>query len=823
MFSQVPVIETLELNHSKLTLQTGLLARQADSAIMATLGDTTILAAVVVGKETSADYFPLQVVYEERLYASGKIKGSRFIKREGKPSENAVLVGRMVDRSLRSLFDKNCRHEVQVVITILSVDEIHPPDTLSVLAASTALKIATKDFLGPVSSVRVGRVKKAAEEVLVDKVLEKIEKSSDFSEFKNEITEVCQVLELHDDWQKSLFKLVFDKLVAKNPDWASQIKSIYQSESRKGREGTLGKYSAKEMLLSMPTYQEMQNSDLDLVVSGDGENIMMVEAGANIVDESVLGQGLELASRDLKKLTEFQDGFIHKVRELLGVEPKELAKKVSDPEFAEYWSKYKDGLEEILFSTLNKSEKSKNLDKFTSTHFDQLSILSDAVSRSDISLEEALNEVDILPEIIQNQIELYKKFGSISAIESGLKTALEKTIHKLVRENILENDKRLDGRRLDKTRQIMCQVGVLPVTHGSSVFQRGETQVLNVATLGTSRDAQLLDDMEDFEEQTKRYIHHYNFPSYSVGEVGRYFGPGRREIGHGALAEKALLPVLPSEEEFPYTIRLVSECLGSNGSTSMASTCSSCLSLMDAGVPIKDMVAGVAMGLILDSQSGNFKVLTDIQGSEDHYGDMDFKVTGTKDGVTALQLDNKVAGLTVEILKKALVQAKDGRMHILNIMQQTISEPRPEISSTAPGVKSIHIPFDKIGDVIGPSGKTIKAIIAKYGVDIDIEDNTGKTFVYGKDRGSVAGAVEEILKLSKEYQPGDEVKAKVFRIESYGAFVKIDDTDKEGMIHISQMSEKRIAKVTDVIQMGQELTAKVLEINEKGQISLGLK
>ncbi|MEM1311915.1 MAG: polyribonucleotide nucleotidyltransferase [Patescibacteria group bacterium] len=746
MFSDVPVSHSLQYEDTQITLQTGLLAQQANCAVLATMGETTVLAAVVIGKETKSDYFPLQVIYEERLYASGKIKGSRFIKREGKPSENAVLTGRMVDRSLRSLFDKNTRSEVQVVITVLSVDEIYPPDTLAVLAASAALNISTTSFKGPVSSVRIGQV-----------------------------------------------------------DGANVVS---------------------------PSYPQMQNSTLDMVVSGEGYNIMMVEAGASIVDESVLNDSLDLANKNLLTLTNFQSEFVTKALQTLDVSQVELVVKQVDQKYHNYWLNFKSDLEKVLFAVTTKNEKAKALNEYTNYHTKTIQQLSDLAlplaDELDSDFKQKLTDIAIINDEVDSDIanlllSLFSSFSELSVLKNLLEEALNTLIQKIVKENILQQEKRLDGRGLDEVRKIICQVRTLPRTHGSSLFMRGETQVLNVLTLGTSRDAQLLDDMEDFEEQTKRYIHHYNFPAYSVGETGRYFGPGRREIGHGALAEKALLPVLPSEQEFPYTIRLVSECLGSNGSTSMASTCASTLSLMQAGVPIKEMVAGIAMGLVIDSNTGAFKVLTDIQGSEDHYGDMDFKVAGTEAGITAIQLDNKASGLTVHILKVALLEAKVGRLYILDRMREVMSSPNQEISIYAPGVEVIDVPYEKIGDVIGPSGKVIKGIISKYQVDVDIEDNTGKTFIYGKDREQVAQAKSHILKMIRDYTKGDLVNGKVFRIETYGAFVKIDETDKEGMIHISQMSNKRVAKVEDVVKLGQEITAKVVDVNDKGQISLSLK
>jgi polyribonucleotide nucleotidyltransferase len=480
------------------------------------------------------------------------------------------------------------------------------------------------------------------------------------------------------------------------------------------------------------------------------------------------------------------------------------------------------------------------MESFKALHYNHIQTLQNIVDNENIHTENSLREYLVTHQdpdkqdtyqfeltIAQNIIDLCSgDLSQLPKLRSELEKSLDTAIKAMVHEKILEQEQRIDGRKLDEIRPITCQIDVLPRVHGSSLFTRGETQVLNILTLGSMRDAQTIDEMEDFEEITKRYLHHYNFPSYSVGETGRYTGPGRREIGHGALAEKALLPVLPSQDQFPYTMRLVSECLGSNGSTSMASTCASSLSLMAGGVPIKDVVAGIAMGLVLDQTSGDFKVLTDIQGAEDHHGDMDFKVTGTASGITAIQLDNKVAGLTPNILKQALIKAKAGRLFIINKILEAIELPRPEISAYAPRVLTTTIPQDKIGDVIGPSGKIIKGLIAKYDVDIDIEDNTGKTLIYGKDSQKTQQALNQILQIIKEFEIGEVVAGKIYRIETYGAFVKIieegQETGKEGLIHISNLSDKRVNKVEDVVKLGDIVKAKIIEIKDNGQMSLAV-
>jgi len=749
MFQNTLVSHQIQFHNQTLRLESGLLAQQATACVTATIGQTVVMAAVVVGKPVPFDYFPLQVIYEERLYASGKIKGSRFIKREGRPSENAVLVGRMIDRSVRSLFNGNTRNELQVIVTVLSLDEVNPPDTLAVLAASAALSLCgIETFEGPVSSVRIGQAQTNAE------------------------------------------------------------------------------------LTVNPNYSQTTNSVLDLVVSGDGKNIMMVEAGAFEVTEQQMGTCLDLANSELAVLTAFQQEFISLAAQAGLMKKTELTIVESDVRFSSYWQAFGADVEQALYFPGSKEIRAEKVSQLKKIHAGHTQLLVDFIKKNTISsIDELKEKLDVDPasvsfeiqaEIIKQLVETATDIADFSTLQKNIEAAFDGVTKKIVHANLLYKGKRLDGRNMNQVRPISSQIDVLPRTHGSSLFQRGETQVLNVLTLGTLRDALLQDDMEDFEETTKRYIHHYNFPSYSVGETGRYSGPGRREIGHGALAEKALVPVLPTEQEFPYTIRLVSECLGSNGSTSMASTCASTLSLLAAGVPIKKMIAGVAMGLVLNSDTGEFKVITDIQGAEDHYGDMDFKVTGSADGITAIQLDNKVAGLTVDILKQALVESLAGRLHILGKMQEVITQPRAEISEHAPHVTQFNIPFEKIGDVIGPSGKIIKHIIAETGVEIDIEDTTGKTTIYSNSKADIEKATKMILGIIKEYQVGEIVKGTVYRIEAYGAFVRFEDSQKDGMIHISKLSDKRVNKVEDVVSLGQVVSVKINEVNERGQVSLAL-
>jgi polyribonucleotide nucleotidyltransferase len=547
-------------------MESGVLAKQASGAVVATLGDTVVLVTATMGKNIreGMEYFPLLVDYEERLYAAGKIKGSRFIKREGKATDEAILSGRLIDRSLRPLFPDGMRNDVQVVATTLSLDEVNDPDIMSINAASTALALSHIPFDGPVAAVRVGR--------------------------------------LNGEFQIN------------------------------------------------PSYEDRKKGDLDLVVSGTADHIMMVEAGAKQITEADMVAAIKFAQKYLGQLIDMQNELIKQV----GV-PKAEVKLVLPDEniLAEVKELAWDRFNTEMYGKFDKGEREARIGK-------------------------------IMDEVVTALTEKHKDNTELN-VKSHVKMALEKIMKKVIRQNILENDRRVDERPLNVTREVSCKVGVLPRTHGSALFNRGETQILTTVTLGSSGDAQILDGMEDFgvEGTTKRYIHHYNFPGYSVGEVAPIRGPGRREIGHGALAERAIEPVVPEKEKFPYTLRLVSEALGSNGSTSMGSTCGSCLALMDAGVPISDMIGGVAMGLVFEPTSGKFKVMTDIQGIEDGNGDMDFKVTGSDKGITALQMDNKTKGLTVEILEQALTQARDGRMHILGKMRK----PSPRRAKKCPSTR----------------------------------------------------------------------------------------------------------------------------------------
>ena len=624
-----------DLAGTKISFETGHLAMQANGSVLARLGDTVLLLTATMSKTVrdGMDYFPLLVDYEERLYAAGKIKGSRFIKREGRATDEAILSGRLIDRSLRPLFPEGMRNDVQVVATILSVDEINDPDILAINAASIALSGSDIPFQGPIAAVRVGRV----------------------------------------DGQ----------------------------------------------FILNPNYKQREEGDLDLVVSGTDEHIMMVEAGAKQITEADMVAAIKFAQTYLTQLIKLQKD----LNESIAAPKTEVVYVLPDPKIYADVEQYMPQLEKALIGSFDKETREKQVDALKT-------------------------------EVIAAIAEKHADNTELNA-EKHAKMAFEKLLKKTIRKNILEHDRRVDLRPLNVTRPVSCQVGILPRTHGSALFNRGETQILTTVTLGSAGDAQILDGMEDFgvDGTTKRYIHHYNFPGYSVGEVAPIRGPGRREIGHGALAERAVEVVIPDKEKFPYTLRLVSEALGSNGSTSMGSTCGSTLALMDAGVPITDMIGGVAMGLILDPQSGKYKVLTDIQGIEDGNGDMDFKVTGSEKGITALQMDNKTKGLTVEILDKALAQAREGRMHILDVMKKTISAPRAEMSPLAPRIETMQINPDKIRDVIGTGGKVINKIIADTGVKIDIEDS-GLVMVASNNAEGMKKALDIIHNLTREIKVG---------------------------------------------------------------------
>lgn len=691
---------SLQIGGRMLEVETGLLAKQANGSVTVRYGDTVVLATATMSKGASriSGYFPLMVDFEERYYAAGKIKGSRFIKREGRPSDEAVLTGRVVDRTIRPLFNSRMRNEVQVIVTVLSIDGENDPDTVSVIAASTALTISNIPWNGPVAAVRVGEVN-------------------------------------------------------------------------------------GELILN-PVNGELADSKLDLVISGTKDKINMLEAGAKEVPEETIVKAFAFGQEAITKIATF-------IEEIA----KEVGKAKAEPVLLQGAPEFEAKVKEIL---LAEDLESALYDPSKAVIEEKTKAINEKVG--EYIKTSFTEDVDKLKEIAQQ--------------------VFEEVSDEIVHKNILEKEQRPDGRKLDQIRKIDCQVGILPRTHGTGLFTRGETQALTVTTLGSPGDEQIIDTME--VDTKKRYIHHYNFPPYSVGEVRPMRGPGRREVGHGALAEKALIPVLPPKDTFPYTILLVSEVLESNGSSSMASTCGSTLSLMDAGVPIKRPVSGIAMGIIVDTQNDKkFKVLTDIQGLEDHYGDMDFKAAGTTEGITALQMDVKVQGVTLEMLEAVLKQSKTNRLEIMEKITAAIPAPRTEMSQYAPRIIIMHINPDKIRNVIGTGGKIINAIIDETGVQIDIEDD-GSVFITSPDAEAGKKAQEWIDNLTHEVKAGEMFQAKVTKIMTFGAFAEILP-GQEGLIHISELADKRVEKVEDVVAVGDIVPVKVKEIDSQGRINLSMK
>lgn len=688
---------TTELCGKPLTLEVNRVGFRASGSVLVKYGDTVVLGSVSVGtRPVVLDYFPLSIDYEEKFYAAGKISGSRFIKREGRPSDDAILIGRLIDRPIRPLFPKGYRQEVQVISTVLSMDPSFRPDMIAMIAASAALMLTGTPFDGPVAGLRVGRVN---------------------GEFK-----------------------------------------------------------------AFLTPEEREQSDLDLVVAGIESGVTMVEAGAEEVSEDVIVDAIDWAFKALQPAIALQKELKAKVapaeREYTLVLPDEDIQKVADA-----WVEGKFG------AAIRKAYPERN---------------------------EMINEIRLA-----YHVEMAEKNGGeeeYKALRDEYDEAFTKALHADVRKGIVEENTRPDGRKLDEIRPLSSEVGFLPRAHGSSLFTRGVTQGMNIVTLAPLSYAQMVDTMERTDDE-RRYMHHYNAPPYTVGETGRLGSPGRREIGHGYLAERALQAVLPTEEEFPYAIRSVTEIMSQNGSTSMAATCSSCLALMDAGVPLKRPVSGIAMGLMMDGDTPY--VLSDIADAEDFAGDMDFKVTGTEKGVTAMQMDMKVHGLPVEILRKAVEQSKPGREHILAHMVETLAGPREALSPYAPRIEKIKINPDKIGAVIGKGGETINKITAETGAMIDIKDD-GLITVASPDGESIEKALEWIRGLTEEPEVGKLYTGKVVTIKDFGAFVNImPGTD--GMLHISQLSDQRVEKVTDVLKEGQMVTVKLSGIDEKGRLSLTMK
>lgn len=684
--------KSIELNGKTLSLEVGRFAEQASAAVLAQYGETMVLATVTASsKETTLDYFPLSVEYVERLYAGGRIKGSRWVKREGRPSDDAVLAGRVIDRSIRPLFPTSYKHDVQVIITVLSVDGENDPDVLGLVATSAAIAVSPIPWNGPISGVRVGYVKD----------------------------------------------------------------------------------NGNSTYLINPTITEQALSEFDFVVSSTKEKTVMLEGGFCETPEDAVFAAVQKAKEANALIIDLIESLVKaagktKVNITEKNEADELKKKIS--------TDYK---KEMTEAFAKKAEK-----------------------------EFGGSEVAELAKIIA---QAYTNEYTTKAIEE----ALDGLFKKQVRQNVLEKGKRFDGRTIDEVRPLDVDVGILPRTHGSAVFQRGQTQVLTVATLGTPSLEQLIESPAG--EESKRYIHHYSMPPYSVGETGRIGTPSRREIGHGALAERALLSVIPSEEEFPYTIRLVSEVMSSNGSTSMASTCGSTLALMDAGVPIKEPVSGISIGLMTDAKK--YVLLTDIMGIEDFAGDMDFKVAGTKNGITAIQLDIKIDGLTDAVVEETLERARVARLKILEKMLSVIAAPRKNLSQYAPKVQIVKIPTEKIGEVIGPGGKIIRQIIAVTGASVDVEDD-GSIVIAGSS-DAVEKAVTWVQGLTREVHPGEEYEGEVKRILPFGAFVEILP-GKEGMVHVSQMAIGFVRDPSEVVSLGQRVKVRVIEVDDQHRINLSM-
>ena len=692
---------TTEFGGKELTVEFSDLAEQAHGSAMVRLGDTVIFATAVMSQGTreGIDYFPLSVDYEERFYAAGKILGSRFVRREGRPSEEGVLVSRLIDRGLRPLFNHKIRNEVHVVALALSVDQENEPDVVAILAASLALGTSSIPWDGPIGAVRIGKV------------------------------------------------------------------------------GGKPASPAGRVVLN-PIRPELEMSDLNMVVCGKDGKINMVEAGAKEVPEQDMLEALAFAQKEIDKIEDFQKKIISEIgKEKIMPELKKEPEKISEI----FEKDFREKLEKAIYV---KDKKERNSGLF--------SLKED--------WDKAITE-------------------SVGPAYSGVADGFyEGKIDEIVHKNILESDLRPDGRGLKELRPIWAGVGIAPRTHGSGLFYRGETHVLSLATLGGPGDTQLVEGMSISTK--KRFMHHYNFPPFAPGETGRMGGPGRREIGHGALAERALLPILPEISEFPYTIRLVSEVMSSNGSTSMASACASILSMMDAGVPIKRPVAGIAMGLILSADGKNFKVLTDIQGPEDHYGDMDFKSAGTERGVTAVQMDVKISGVTLEILRQTLRDAKEARTKIMEVMKQAIEKPRSELSKFAPRILTVKINPDRIRDLIGPGGKMINSIIDETGATVDVEQD-GTVFITGSAEGSER-ALAKVKEVTHEFEVGEIFDGTVSRIFDFGAMVEIAPK-QEGLVHISELAPFRVERVTDVVDVGDKVKVKIKSIDELGRVNLSIK
>jgi len=689
---------TTEIDGKKLTLEISDLAGQASAAVLGTYGETSVLVTVVMGKdERTIDYFPLTIDYEERFYAAGKIIGSRFIRREGRPSENAVLSGRMIDRTLRPLFNQKMRRDVQIVITVLSYDEQNDPDFISLLSASTALLISEVPWDGPVAGLRLAKIKDG--ELILNPI---------------------------------------NSILAAN-------KILFES-----------------------------------FISGPENKINMIELSGSDASEEEIMTAFEKAQLEINKLVDFQKG----IKDKAGKKKAEIVGKEISPDIKNKIIAFlKDKLEAAMYME-NKGERNEHMELVKKNLFEYLT-------------QEGITDF------------------------SGIENLLEEKINYLFTKNILESEKRPDGRKLNEIRALYGEVGLFNRLHGSALFARGSTQALSATTLGSPGAAQLVETMEISGK--RRFMLHYNFPPYSVGEIGRLGAPGRREIGHGALAEKAIRSIIPTEEEFPYTIRIVSEILSSNGSSSMATVCASTMSLMDAGVPIKKPVAGISIGIALDEKNpdGKYKIFTDIAGMEDHYGGTDFKVAGTTDGITAIQADVKIKGLTIEMIKEILPKAKQARLQILDFIKSVIDKPRLELSKFAPIIMTLSINPEKIGEVIGPGGKVINKMIKETGVDsIDIEED-GRVYVTGVGKEKVMLAINQIKSMTREFQIGEIIIGKVIKILEFGAIVDLGG-GKDGMIHVSELKEGFVEKVEDVLRLGDMAKVKIIKV-ENGRVGLSMK
>lgn len=687
----------LKLDGKNIEVETNSLAEQANGSVLARCGDTLVLATCVMSKQDRADlgFFPLFVEYQEKYYAAGKIKGPRYIKRESRPSDEAVCNSRMIDRSIRPRFPKGLIREIQVIITVLSWDGENDPDLLGLIASSVALSISDIPWNGPLGAVRVCR---------------------------------------KDDG-----------------------------------------------LILNPSYKEREGADMDIVFVGlldDKEFLInMIEGSFQQIEEKAILEAYDFAEKHIKKIIEFQDD----VRKKSGKEKVVLELGAQDPDLE------------------------KEIKKFLSDKFEKAFFQKDKIKRSE--------QLDDLTKELSSFIE--DKYDDEGKLKYAL-SFLDEEADRLIHENVIKYDKRVDARKLDEVRKIASEIGIIPRAHGSGLFSRGQTKSLSILTLGGPGDQQLIEGMEVVGD--KRFMHHYNFPPYSSGEVKPVRGPGRREIGHGVLAEKALLPLLPNVEEFPYTIRIVSEIVSSNGSTSMASVSGCSLALMDAGVPIKGLATGIAIGLIKDEGTGKHKLLTDIQGPEDHHGDMDFKVAGTRQGITVVQMDVKVNGIDRKIIEQALNMAKKARLEILDVMEKTISKPRAELSPHAPRIFTIQINPDKIGELIGPGGKVINKIIDETGAEIDIQDS-GLVFITSEKGESAEKAVALVKSITREVKVGEVFQGEVKRILDFGAFVEILP-GQDGLIHISKLSDKRVEKVEDVVKVGDAVSVKVISVDDQGRINL---